>query len=265
MVPSAPTRTGAGPRTNCLPLTRALIPPTAFLRRGLAHLRARMGTSPSLFFFLYGLRAKTRRLRTRRDSSIVIEGFPRSANSFAVLAFARAQEATAADLRIAHHLHVPAQVLRAIRWGIPTVVLVRDPLDAVTSLLIREPWRSMDGAFADYCSFYRTVLQCPGGGYVVGTFSEVTGHFGSVIERVNQRFETRFRPFAHTPAEVRAVFAELEELERADHQVKELEVARPSTERDRLKNELRERLERDADSSLVEEAIELCRALRNRT
>lgn len=221
--------------------------------------------SPTLFFSLYGLRAKTRRLRVRRTSSIVIEGFPRSANSFAVLAFARAQGATAAELRIAHHLHVPAQVIRGIRLGIPAVVLLRDPLDAVSSLLIREPWRSMDGALFDYCAFYRTVLECPASGYVVGAFSEVTACFGSLVERVNERFGTRFLPFAHTPANVRAVFAELEALERADHGVKELEVARPSAERKGLKADLRTRLETEADPRRVEEAIALFRALRSRT
>ena len=67
------------------------------------------------------------------DKLVVIEGFPRSGNSFARRAFIMAQDETFDVTRIAHHLHVPAQVIRAARWRIPTLVLIRRPKDAVLS------------------------------------------------------------------------------------------------------------------------------------
>src|SRR5262245_54574684 len=42
-----------------------------------------------------------------RDTDAVIEGFPRSANTFAAAAFALAQTT---PVRLAHHLHVPSQI-----------------------------------------------------------------------------------------------------------------------------------------------------------
>lgn len=66
------------------------------------------------------------------EHDLVIEGFPRSANSFAFHAFA---EANGSELRIGTHTHSPAQVVQAARWKIPTMVLVRDPVGAVTGLI----------------------------------------------------------------------------------------------------------------------------------
>jgi len=40
---------------------------------------------------------------------------------------------------IAHHLYASAQVIRAARWRILTLVLMRRPRDAVLSLVIRDP------------------------------------------------------------------------------------------------------------------------------
>lgn len=62
----------------------------------------------------------------------VIEGFPRSANSFAHSAF---REANNLELRIGTHTHSPAQVLQAVKWRIPTMVLLREPVEAVVGLL----------------------------------------------------------------------------------------------------------------------------------
>src|SRR4051794_35640317 len=62
-----------------------------------------------------------------RTTDIVIEGFPRSGNTFAVVAFRLAQSRA---MQVAHHLHIPAQLLWADRVGMPSMVLVRNPVDA---------------------------------------------------------------------------------------------------------------------------------------
>lgn len=238
---------------------------TPVLRRARARLRSSVGGRPSLFFALYGPSARTRRLGVTPASRIVIEGFPRSANSFAVVAFALAQGESSEAPGVAHHLHVPAQVQRGIRLGIPTIVLLRHPVDAVASLLLREPWRTPDSCFGDYVGFYRAVSRCPESGYVVGEFSEVTARFGRVIAAVNDRFRTRFRPFEHTEENVRAVFAELETLETVGGRIEERAVARPSERRDRWKARARESLRTEADAGRIAEAVELYEELRDRS
>src|SRR2546421_9409717 len=85
------------------------------------------------------------------DTELVIEGFPRTANTFTVFAFQMAQ---AAPVRVAHHLHAPAQVIFAARRGIPVLVLVRPPEDAVLSLASWSPYVSLGQALAAYARFY---------------------------------------------------------------------------------------------------------------
>src|SRR3712207_7212970 len=87
-------------------------------------LQAHAGKHPTIYFSLYRL------LRTRStlagavtpDKQLVIEGFPRSGSTFARRAFIMAQGERFDKKRIAVHFHVPAQVVRAARWQIPTQI-----------------------------------------------------------------------------------------------------------------------------------------------
>src|SRR5919112_6338070 len=92
--------------------------------------RRYVGRHPFLFYNFYRLKPTYRDLLVDRKTQIVIEGFPRSGNTFAVVAFQQAQRES---VRVAHHLHMPAQVIRAAKWGIPTLLLARKPTDAALS------------------------------------------------------------------------------------------------------------------------------------
>src|ERR687886_2916262 len=127
------------------------------------------GKHPAAFYTLYRLARKDRARVVTPDTQLVIEGFPRSANSFARVAFNRAQSER---VRIANGLHVPAQVIRAAQWRIPTLVLIRRPEDAVLSFVIRDPI-SVDQALRYYISFYETIERYRDS-YVLGLFEDVT-------------------------------------------------------------------------------------------
>ncbi|MBW2123995.1 MAG: hypothetical protein JRH07_19420 [Deltaproteobacteria bacterium] len=192
----------------------------------------------------------------RKDTEIVIEGYPRSANTFAVAAFLLAQGRPA---RIAHHLHVPAQVIQAVRWGIPTVVLIRRPEDAVLSRLVRRPNLSAETALRDYIAFYRTIAPYREG-FVVAPFDEVINNFGQVVARVNGRFGTAFVPFEHTEENIRRVFTLVEEMDKADQKedsVTETTVARPSAVREELKIRRKKELNQPGARQLFKEACEV--------
>src|SRR5215204_3265193 len=98
--------------------------------------RRYLGRHPFLFYNFYRMRPSYRDLLVDRRTQIVIEGFPRSGNTFAVVAFQQAQRES---VRVAHHHHMPAQVIRAAKWGIPTFLLVSKPTDAATSRVTRDP------------------------------------------------------------------------------------------------------------------------------
>ena len=198
------------------------------------------GRHPSLFFGFYSARRRYRDLLVDGETRLVIEGFPRSGNTFAVFAFRYAQQS---DVRIAHHLHAPAQIMRASRMGIPALLLLREPLDAVMSLMLRDPSFSAERALRYYVTFYETATDYRDD-FVVGPFEEVTNDYGDVIRRINTRFGTKFVPFEHTEQNVERVFDRIEESHRARRRdrVMEEQIARPSTARAELKDQLKSSL-----------------------
>jgi hypothetical protein len=219
-------------------------------------LQIHAGGHPAVFFGLY------RMLRPRQDLSrattpdklVVIEGFPRSGNSFARRAFVMAQGEGFDKTRIAHHLHVPAQVVRAARWRIPTLVLLRRPRDAVRSFAIWDPI-SVDQALRYYISFYETAEKYRDA-YVLGLFEEVTEDFGQVIKRMNDKFGTSFSLFHHDEENIGRVFADMETYARGKfgEALWERKVHRPSAVKERIKEEIEYELENPKRKKLIAEA-----------
>ncbi|MCA1687543.1 MAG: hypothetical protein LC714_02860 [Actinobacteria bacterium] len=209
------------------------------------------GRHPAVFFSLYRLLRKDRTRVVTPDTQLVIEGFPRSGNSFARVAFVQAQRE---KVRIAHGLHVPAQVIRAVRWQIPTLVLIRRPRDAVLSFAIRDPI-SVDQALKYYLSFYKPIEEYRDG-YVLGLFEEVTGDYGRVIKRLNEKFGTTFSLFRHDEQNVNKVFARMEKNSRKRYGETrwETKVSRPSDLKERMKHQIGYELEDPSRKELIAEA-----------
>ena len=173
-----------------------------------------------------------------RATDIVIEGYPRSASTFAVAAFRLAQEPEWVE--VAHHTHMPAQVIEAVRWEIPALVLIRSPGDAVVSLLIHSPDRSARSAVHGYLRFYEPLVPLREL-FVIATFHQVVTDLGSVIDRLNERFDTAFRHFVHTPENIARIEREIEEDSArrwSDVQQRERKIPRPSEARKSMREEV---------------------------
>ncbi|MCU1658682.1 MAG: hypothetical protein JWO57_3338, partial [Pseudonocardiales bacterium] len=118
------------------------------------------------------------------ETELVIDGYTRSACTFAVYALQLAQPH---PIRLAHHLHAPAQLIQAARAGVPALLVIREPRGAILSQLVREPAVVMRDAVRAYARFHSCLLPYLDD-LVVGNFEEVTQDFGRVIERLNDRF-----------------------------------------------------------------------------
>ena len=214
-------------------------------------LQIHAGKHPAVFFSLYRLLRRDRSRVVTPETQLVIEGFPRSGNSFARVAFNKAQRE---KVRIAHGLHVPAQVIRAARWRIPDLVLIRKPRDAVLSFAIRDPI-SVDQALKYYLSFYETIEEYRDA-YVLALFEEVTEDYGQVIRRINDKFGTAYLPFRHDERNVNEVFARMEKNSRKRYGEEhwETKVSRPSAAKERIKHEVRYHLEDTKRKRLIAEA-----------
>lgn len=141
------------------------------------------------------------------ETELVIDGYTRSASTFAVYALQLAQDR---PVRIAHHLHAPAQLIAAARMGVPALVLIREPEGTILSQLVREPDVALQDALVAYARFYSCLLPYRSS-YVVADFDEVTRDFGAVTRRLNERFGTSFAEFVHTEANMRECFDLIQE------------------------------------------------------
>ena len=197
---------------------------------------------PALFLPLAKLQlGRGRGEAIMRDTALVIEGYPRCGNTFAVTAFRQAQRRA---IKIAHHLHAPAQIITAAKLRVPVLLLIREPVETVLSnlMLFQPPLISARQAFRDYVRFYSAILPYREA-VVTATFQEVTTDFGAIIQRVNQKFGTVFDEFDHTESNVNACFQNIENAHvRQFGQVLEAFGARPSQERDRRKAKIRRQL-----------------------
>lgn len=195
---------------------------------------------------------KRRNRPVRPDDQIVIDGFPRSANTFSSRAFLFANPGTP----VSHHMHAPANVLMAVRYGLPTVVVVRTPVDAVMSEVIREPRKRLRRGLLEWNSFYGTVLPVLDR-VVVADFATVTTDYSVVIEEVNRRFGTKFVTYRNGAESDEAVFASIEAGARSRGKIGsrlEAQVPRPSQERGERKAALEAQLGRPELRPLVDRA-----------
>lgn len=217
-----------------------------------------LGRRPRLYNWTYRLRDGYADRLVTDATDVCIEGFPRSANSFAVGAFEYAQDEA---LSIAHHNHVPAPVLNAVRRDLPTIVLIRYPVDAVVSfraLQLQNSARSdtPSSLLAISCrlhlqtwiAFYECITPILSK-VVVAPFEVVTNNFDRVIHALNDRFGTTFAPFDHTKRNVESV-----RDTRGYH-------ALPSEQREALKEQAREEFTTEIgdDHPLLERATRLHR------
>jgi hypothetical protein len=214
-----------------------------------------LGNYPRLYYPVMRWREHYRDLLISDRTELVIEGYPRSGNTFAVAALEYAQTR---KLAIARHTHSPAQVIEAVRRRLPVLVLVREPRDAIVSLVIREPIVSLEMALKRYVHYHNRILPYAGG-YVVGTFSEVTTNYAPVIERLNQAFHLSLARFEHKSANCEIVFTIVENMERevARGRVAETRVARPSAVRSEPKARLLEVLAHEEHRELLEQCDKL--------
>ena len=246
-------------------------PPRGSTLRGLRwSLRGRLAEHPRLYLPI--ARWKFPDAVLGPQTELVIEGFTRSAVTFATIAFQLAQPR---PVRTAHTLHSVGHVVEAVRRGIPVLVTIREPEEVALSAVIREPYLTLGRVLNGYVRFYGSILPIRDQ-VVAGRFESVVADFGSVTRAINQRFGSAFAEFRHTDDDVRRCYEIIEDRSRrppwekelgrfqagiityeayraaaaaseqatgsAGRTVPERRVQRPSPEREALKDTLRSRL-----------------------
>lgn len=166
-------------------------------------LKLKLRSSPLFFgtFYKFKERENFRARVVRPGDVAVIEGFPRSANTFATYAFLQSQ---GADTRFGNHFHTPAQFHLARKYRIPALLVIRHPRDACLSFMVFTHSDDAGDALRRYIAFHEP-LRAIRDAFLVAPFAEVTTDFGQVLRRANEKFSTAFKPFEHTEENVRRV------------------------------------------------------------
>jgi hypothetical protein len=219
---------------------RRTIPVKLRIRRLLRRCKNLVGLEPALLPILLRLTPLGISRQISEQTELVVEGFPRSGNTFAVFAL---EDASGHQLVISSHVHHPAQIKYAVAHGVPTVLIVRDPVAALASYMIFGQDDRPGSVINEYISYHRQLV--PYADHVlICRFDDVTTDVSSLIARINRRYDMEIPPFNQTPENVDQVFAAISRQHRLIHRLRDpSEVApRPSTGREVASEAMRHQL-----------------------
>ena len=189
------------------------------------------------------------------STDLVIEGFPRSGNTFTTFAI---EDASGHELTIASHVHQPCQIKLALARGLPTVFVVRDPVSALASFLVYDRRFSASTVIGEYRSYHRELVPYAER-LLICEFDEVTSHISSVIDRINQRYFLQIPPFDEEPSNVERVLAQIERRHKLVHPGIDpvQSAASPQADRRKVNEEMREALLHPRNAAQLADAQEL--------
>ena len=183
-------------------------------------------------------------LVVNKKTDITIEGYPRSGNTFAVVAFLLSQDK---HIRVAHHLHIPAQITYSVKKNIPCMVVIREPYDTIRSL--HEISGEKIAALIKEYIFYHKIILAHQDDLFIVDFSILTKDYGAVIDQFNKRFNARYKKFSHTDQSVRLVFRVIDLINNMVSDGLPSHVARPVEDRNK-----KQILMKPSDKELLNEA-----------
>ena len=155
-----------------------------------------ISTKPSLWPLMIPFAWTRNRRKSRRDGAfgeesfvsasypLVVDGFPGSANSYATKVL---RNYFPEGTRFGNHFHSPAETLRCLELGVPVLLTLRHPEQAVVSFVRRWDYVEMKSALRYYQWFYEALY----GSFdkmVVSDFSYTIEHMDGIVERLREDF-----------------------------------------------------------------------------
>lgn len=162
-----------------------------------------------------------------RRIELVMDGFPRSGNTYATMAFMRANPLS----RVLHHSHASGAILAAVQRDLPTVVLVRDPADCVSSFCEYDKTVDAETGLELWTAFHQAITNATEHVVTLG-FPAFTADPSLLASAMNDRFGTTYNEPLTTDEERDEIFRLIEARNaRRNAGLNESQVARPSAER----------------------------------
>jgi hypothetical protein len=166
-------------------------------------IQTQIGRSPRLYPLLHRARGAPRsRYLVGAATDVCIEGPSGSGNSFFVNGFLMINP----DVRAAHHHHVGAQLKRSVALSLPTLAILRNPIDCAGTRGRAAPWM-VGPVLSQWIHFFRTA-EALGPSILTLRFETIVEDPGGAIDRLNTHF--RCSSASEFPAE-EEVFARMDE------------------------------------------------------
>lgn len=163
------------------------------------------------------------------DGDFVIEGFPRSGNTYFTYRFLLE---TNFKYKVAHHFHTPSQFNFSVKLNKKAIILIREPLSAITSYLVRFPDVSPRLAILMYKEFYTLtydLIQESPSLFIVVEFNNAIN--GIAMEKV-YKFLNIDSKFERQDVDNEMIFRAIEDRSaQLNGGLKENMVARPSADK----------------------------------
>lgn len=140
-----------------------------------------------------------------RDTDLLIEGFGRSGKDFTADSFRIANDF---NIKLAWGQKSAAAAAEAARWGVPTLMLIREPRATVLSNRTMNQNLPIGLLLKTYVAYHSHVWRFREH-FVVATNVQVWDEFGTVVAKINRRFGTSFPE----PTDTEALRAQVKEFQ----------------------------------------------------
>ena len=191
-------------------------------------------SNPFFFKHIAFFRQTNKKILVNKKTDIVIDGFWRSGNHFAVHAFLFSQKK---QMVVAHHFHASAQIKMAVKLNIPAIILIRNPYDCIASSLVFDPNKN-PLFFIKYYKVFYSSLETIKHKCIVSDFKNTTENFDKIIELVNRKYNSDFDVFDNQSKNINIVLEDIK-----NNNIKSMnrnlndEIAVPSDHKNKLKSD----------------------------
>lgn len=148
----------------------------------------RWGKNHQLTASIYALAKRRSDLFPFVGTDILVDGFPRSANTFMLHALKWSNP----EYRYASHMHSSGPLKYAAKKNIPILTLIREPRAAVVSLVVRDNL-DLERCLHWYYDYYNCVRDYRNA-LVLADFTSVTTNLSRVYSEISSSFDLTLNP-----------------------------------------------------------------------
>jgi len=144
----------------------------------------------SQFYLFYLKYFRNHKLTPDANKTLIIEGYPRSANSFIEALIYFNNRDLLYENKISSHTHSISSLKFGIKKKIPIIVVLRDPIDSISSLKIRRSNLPIEMLIFRYIYFYKFVHKNLKK-FMILEFNEYTKEYSQTLKKINKFFNLK--------------------------------------------------------------------------